>query len=252
MFTHSCENRRLRANPLLAIMPQVTLTQLPREIRDNIYDFVFTWNEVRPTRLRRNPRYASVYNDYPHQFPSLLLVNRQISAEAAPLFYGNRVWAGQAAELLCFLEKVGDRRNLIKAVEIRSFTYLRPLPCMPYLFSVLSSMSALHSVKLHVSGPTFEPAQTQLAAMGLNSLKGQVEVIIHNHRGYIGDYCNGKWGNTYHDTIWTRAASAMTWVRGEEIVEDSFGARWAEGLEKRKASLAAWQSFGPSETSIYS
>lgn len=110
----------------------------------------------------------------------LLLVNRQISAEAAVSFYNNRVCVGLPHELLSFLETIGNSRNLIKAVDMLSTASIGGIMLMPRLFQLLPSLSGLRSVAITMAEPSLTAAQMQLEEWGLSSLKGQAETIVYN------------------------------------------------------------------------
>lgn len=198
----------------------MTLTQLPREIRDSIYAYVFTTKEIRPAS-----------EDESTLTHPLLLVNRQISAEAAFSFYNNRVFIGHPHELLCFLERVGNRRNLINVVNIECFSLSRWYNLMPQLFRLLSCMSGLRSVKLTMAERNLAAAQRQLRRMGLDLLMGQAETTIYE-RFLAYDTSHGRW-EMYNVSVYKRAAGAIDWVtEKEEFGDISAGTRRFEGHKK--------------------
>jgi len=201
-------------------MPPVTLLQFPREIRDRIYDFVFTWKEIYPACIGENRKNAC--SDNPTRTPSLLLVNHQISSEAAVSYYGNRVWAGQPPHMLRFFENLGGCRNLIKVVKVNYSSMKSWIVCFPQLFGLLSCLSGLRLVKLMMMVYNLETAQKQPAFMALGLLKDHVEVAVYNEIFHAVESDNAR-GYTIREIIWRRAAGAKIWVQEREKLEAIHG-----------------------------
>ena len=53
---------------------------------------------------------------------ALLHVNRQVSAEAASVFYGKRTFCIEFSHLILFLQRISLRRHLIKDIQVSDFS----------------------------------------------------------------------------------------------------------------------------------
>ena len=200
------------------------LTELPLEVRDRIYDFVFHWEKVflKVWLTKRKiivPETSSwgTAND-PNDILALLLVNHQICAECQGNFYGNHTFTGQPSDLIAFLKGIVNRRNLVKAVEVQEAgIFLETLytQSLPLLSRGLSGLPVLRSLKLNMSKATFKPEQSQVSQFGINQLGKQVTIIIRNNYSV-------RWNAPQRIDVWTRAAGGRSWEyeRGREESSD--------------------------------
>lgn len=150
----------------LTLMTWLTLGQLagssallgvPREVRDRIYDYHFQCDSEYPVQLllQAHPTGHMIYLDPIGTFDShpadkvlaLLHVNHQISIEAACRFYGKRTFSGTPEDLSVFLRGIGQRRKLLRKVEIYSRTGNSEI-YLTNLRDLLSDMSTLGALTL--------------------------------------------------------------------------------------------------------
>ena len=205
------------------------LTQLPLEVRNRIYDFVFPWEKVvpkiSPTKCRSLGPETSSWGaaQDPNKILALLLVDHQISAEYTTDFYSKHTFTGQPSDLVAFLQGIGDRRNLVRAVEVQEaeiFTEALYKQSMPFLSRILSELPVLRSLKLNMSKANFKPAQSTLSHFGISQLANRVTIKIRN--SYSMPLV--KRGSRYDRRInvWTRAADGLSWEheRGTEESSD--------------------------------
>ena len=210
------------------------LTQLPREVRERIYDFVFHWEKVVPkiTTTKRKtlgPETSSwgAAKD-PNEILALLLVNHQISAEYKMNFYSHHTITGQPSDLISFLKGIGTRHGLVRAVEVQEaeiFTETLYKQSMPLLVRTLSELSSLRSIKLKMSKVTFEAAQLQLRQYGITQVGKRVTITIHNTSSVLRrDPSVSRYEQSFDRRIdmWTRPAGEEDWQdeRGEEEFAD--------------------------------
>jgi len=221
-------------------MSSESFLQLPREIRDRVYDFVFPGEAVLPVTISRKRRFLKpgppCWKDFsnaeektPDEILALFYVNHQISAEAKVCFYGRHTITGQPSDLLCFIQGIGLCRDLIRNIEIheacvfREFTYRR---LMPQLLGKLSTLLHLRSVMVRMSETDFQSAQSRITEFGFGQLDQQVEITIHSfcmRHIFFDDGGALKHHSTSYVTVitWTQAEGSLEWkeVRREKPLD---------------------------------
>ena len=177
------------------------LTKLTRETREHIYDFVWDLgigililsrdSEV-PREGKRNnllsyefPREGVqnelLSNDVPKEsMLALLRVNRQISAEAAPFFYGKRRFIFGVEQLAQFMKCIGLHWHLIKDVEV-----MHTLPdflCPCDTMDTLLTLSSLRSFTIEVNRPSMRLLERHLTGLGVHLLTEFMDVTVISRR----------------------------------------------------------------------
>ncbi len=180
--------------------------KLPREMRDKIYEMVFEYESNRPNCGHSKAGIPSNYTGkclYVQQYSrqgerptkhvfadellALLLVNRQISAEAAPIFFKKSVFTGTFSirnPLISFIKGSGScRRDMIRTVELGPydcFHHQNPKHCIDAngLFEFLRSLKNLRTLLLWTRNMPFEEVQESLEIAGIHTILGYVNVII--------------------------------------------------------------------------
>lgn len=172
-----------------------SFTTLPLEIRHKIYGVVFNCQSILPTSsvlLERSKalcsELSSKVNDgfyckeYPQIVLALLLVNRQISDEAALYFYGKTTFRAELWHMIRFLKGVGiRRRNIIRRVEIVHEQQLRNTPGEQKIFDLLCTMDSLQMIRLELfERLDFVVLQQLLIDFGILQLTGRADISVHH------------------------------------------------------------------------
>ena len=170
------------------IMPPPTFITLPREIRDMVYHFV--WDHAPPngaTSLSpdRTPfrRHIYPFDRFPIDVTlALLHVNRQISAEAALIFYGKRTFYFDPKDVIPFLRRFPHRLDLIKDIEVTegSFFFLR---LYSKIFAVLPTLGGPKSFAISLNlfltiNRPFERVLERLATVGIHNVTDRMNVSV--------------------------------------------------------------------------
>lgn len=172
-----------------------TFFDLPQEIRDEIYGYVFECDTVSPCAkntnnqlrkrlvvnhtIHRGQRFLPSYR--PNDVLALLLVNRQISTEAAQCFYGNTSFSGTVDNVYLFLKGIGpERRNMVRTIilppqlcSIERTAHLR-------LCDLLITLKSLRTVQLSFSSPDMSAVRKALFNTGVCRLMGNVDWVLYN------------------------------------------------------------------------
>lgn len=173
--------------PRRIVMSPPSFTTLPREIRDRIYDFV--WDLGRdvslsaPRLTRRKQKIVPFVNFPAETMLALLQVNHQISAEAAPIFYGERVFCSLPELLIPFLGGIGLRQYLLRDISLESpnsaWLWLHP-----QTFEVLQILNSLRSFTMKIRTYSFKQDQDDLVHMGIHKLTNRMDVTVHWERSF--------------------------------------------------------------------
>ena len=160
---------------------------LPPELRTQVYSNVFDYKSINVRTVHGEKRFVwtsfpdlehhffhTSFPDLEHHFfhtsapnkvLALLLVNHQISDEAAPYFYAKTKFSGLPGELIDFVNYIGSRRrSMIKKIKIVSdncsrfssrFSSRRKFE--PEVLDLLSTLHNLSTVQLDFQPGTFAP-----------------------------------------------------------------------------------------------
>ncbi len=196
-------------------MSSPTFTTLPREIRDYIYELIWESGQiVSPSGWRSD--HLPFLSPKLHPFDScsadatlaLLHVNHQISAEAAPVFYGKRTFSSHPRDLASFLTGISLRRHLIKHIELSDF---KDIP--RGWFDLLRSLGGLRSLTISVKYGPFEIARGYLVRLGIYELTNCVDVIVRSEHledlRFPEDDTDKK--NSELTNAWTRVQGQRRW-----------------------------------------
>ncbi|MCJ1460993.1 hypothetical protein MMC28_011375 [Mycoblastus sanguinarius] len=200
--------------------------RLPREVRDRIYEFVFEFETVVSlSPPRRNPSIrgrsglatspadkhswfgwlwsmsntisnretSSSYAQPPFHVgdsvgkaTSILLVNQQISAEAATTLYARYTFATTPLDLVTFLRLIGRNRDLIRKIEIRD-AWLLIKECylaILALFGTLENLTNLQTVEFRTyyrdSYRDAGKLNKRLLYNGIGPLQGRIDIVVRN------------------------------------------------------------------------
>lgn len=161
------------------------LISLPREVRDEIYEYVYlSGTYLLVTRFRgRNVNHLEAEKNT----LSLRLVNRQISLEATICFHSSSISNKQLLELLYFLRQIGDCRNLIKRIAIEA-TYLKVTGVFPpgpqvhvlQLFKTMNTLPTLHTIKTQTVEKDMKGIRARLSGWTKDQLDSHVEIVGRN------------------------------------------------------------------------
>lgn len=168
---------------------------LPLEIRHEIYGDVFSCQSILSTGsmlLGRSKALcfesSSRVNDgfyckeLPQKVLALLLVNRQISDEAAVYFYGKTTFRAELWHMIRFLRGVGTRRRkIIKRVNIIHEQQLRDTLGEQKIFDLLCTMESLQTIRLErFELLDFRLLQQLLIGFGISNLTGRADISVHH------------------------------------------------------------------------
>ena len=177
------------------------LTKLTRETREHIYDFVWDLGMgiLILSRDSEVPRVGKRNNLLSYEFPreavrnellsnevpkesmlALLRVNRQISAEAAPIFYGKRRFIFGVEQLAQFKKCIGLHWHLIRDVEV-----MHTLPdflCPCDTMDTLLTLSSLESFTIEVNRPSMRLLERHITGLGVHLLTEYMDVIVISRR----------------------------------------------------------------------
>ena len=169
-------------------MSPPTFIALPREIRDIVYHFV--WNHTPANEMTSASPYRkhSRRKLYPFdRFPAdvtlaLLHVSRQVSAEAALVFYGKRTFYFDPIDVVPFLRVFSYRLDLIKDIEVTEGS-LKLLQTYSKIFAVLSTLGGPQSFTMSIDTflarhRYFEWALERLIFVGIHHVTDRMNVTV--------------------------------------------------------------------------
>ena len=130
---------------------------------------------------REGERNDLLSNEVPKEsMLALLRVNRQISAEAAPIFYGKRRFIFGVEQLAQFMQCTGLHWHLIRDVEV-----MHTLPdfLCPYgTMDTLLTLSSLRSFTIEVNRPPMRLLERHLTGLGVHLLTEYMDVTVISRR----------------------------------------------------------------------
>lgn len=224
---------------------------LPREIRDQTYEWVFPFRTSfivpvcqglsltvnledgeAPTAFHLDRWFyicsqgvlpplksRSHLKIHAQQALNLMLVNRQISAEFAAYFYAALTFSGQpsaSSDLSYFIEGIGPfRRDLIKTIELYTrFDYRPPLNFEN--FDLLCTLGNLQKVMIETTQKNTAIVQEAVIRGGIHKLKGRVEIVVRNTTKRVVKHRLGKIlkFEELKTTVWACAKGQTKWTRG--------------------------------------
>ena len=234
-------------------MSRSSFLRLPRELRDRIYDFLFPWETITPMvygdedhedRVFLPPStyffLSSTIALYPDKVLAIFLVSHENAAEAKQNFYANTTFSGFPAALEHFLCGIGDRKDLIRSVEINEHHYLPDLrsdkfhTSLPSLLEELRTFSRLRSVRLLTSRKSLISRHTEDAAQYHLSRYNCLLPDIVDVFAYNSVVCRANNADLQSDvdshecraleliTIWSWAADTKKWTltkRTKRLIE---------------------------------
>ncbi|KAG7004655.1 hypothetical protein G7Y79_00024g056050 [Physcia stellaris] len=100
-------------------MAQPSLLSMPLELRNQIYSYIYD-NKYATPLTREDGSHLLWSQLFGEPIPlTLLLVNRQISAEAATIFYSKTIFKGTIAQISSFVKGIGAAKaNLLRQIDI--------------------------------------------------------------------------------------------------------------------------------------
>ena len=208
-----------------ATMSAPFLTKLTRETREHIYDFV--WGTgigiLILSRDSEVPREGKRNNLLSYEFPregvrnellsneapkesmlALLRVNRQISAEAAPIFYGKRRFIFGVEQLAQFMKCIGLHWHLIRDVEV-----MHTLPgflCPCDTMDTLLTLSSLRSFTIEVNRSPMRLLERHLTGLGIHLLTEYMDVTVVSRRPR-----KLSWEHVEFTRTWTCSKGETRW-----------------------------------------
>lgn len=114
-----------------------------------------------------------------HGFDSfaLLHVNRQVSAEAAAVFYGRRTFHIEFSHLISFLQGLSLRRHLIKDIEVSDFSSYDKQSCSQ-TSSLLHTLDGLRSFTIAINNQPLKLVLEHLVGVGIHDLTDRMDVTL--------------------------------------------------------------------------
>ena len=224
----------------------LSFIDLPLEMRDLVYDYVFEGISVdvyeAHSGRRTRPKKRLAFNQtkqpgkhfppsyHPRDVLALLLVSSQISKEAGLRFYGNKTFAGTLAIMYSFLRGIGSRRlNIIRTIELISQLAINEIHEPFRLYDLLGTLQNLQKVYITVSKPENRYAIMDLTYLGINDLIGLVDIVINNT--YEGDVIDPEINNGSPFVLTNE--SRWTCPKGEAVLK----------LEKSEQHILACYSY---------
>lgn len=232
---------------------------LPRELRDQIYEWVFPFRnsfivpvcqgllltvnleeDRAPTPFHLD-RWFHICSQgavsslkskrrlkiQAQQVLKLMLVNRRISAEFAAYFYGALTFSGApsvSSDLSYFIEGIGpSRRDMIKTIELDDrFDYRPPLDFGN--FDTLCMLGNLQKVTIETTQTNTPLVQKAIVRGGIHKLKGRVEIVVRNTTKRVAKHRLERIlkFEEWKTTVWTCAKGQAKWTQGITRVEILF------------------------------
>lgn len=199
---------------------------LPLEIRYQIYCYVFPSAIVYPTTEKHGSRH--IHTDsyrgglFVKSFPlasevlALLLVNRQILEEAAPIFYRKSHFRGNALEMSRFIKGIGRiRANMLTNLELQNNFNL---VSVHNFLKFLLPLEGLKMVRLTFWRHNFDGLKDELVMAGILDFTGKFNIEVYN-----------EWVYKELDTdrppeqisyLWSCEKGATEWVGPKKTVAD--------------------------------
>ena len=171
------------------------LSMLPLEIRMEIYDLILPWIIIEPTYESKSSRGRSrllltrpLIANIARRRLALLLVNRQISREAATCFYGKYGFTADSVQMNAFLGAIGSsRRDLITSLDItikensgRRTSSETDERNRFRVVSILTHMHDLRTVNINVGSIALEEAKPRLIEAGLLHSTGKFDICVYD------------------------------------------------------------------------
>ena len=204
-------------------MSPPTFTTLPREICDIVYHFV--WNHAPASGATSASPYRKHSRRKLYPFDrfsadvtlALLHVSRQVSAEAALVFYGKRTFYFDPIDVVPFLRGFSHRLDLIKDIEVTEGT-LKLLRTYSKTFAALSTLGGPQSFTMSIDtflarNRYFEWALERLVIVGIHHVTDRMNVTVRAtgrmRLGYLEGYPKAS---ELTDT-WTCAKGERHWKK---------------------------------------
>lgn len=170
------------------------LTTLPLEVRNEIYGHLFKHESITPftnktgkllylnTLPKHDDSFLLFKASHPQKFLALLLVNRQISDEAATFFYAKTKFHGKWFDVVAFVKGIGARRrDMIRSVEISHPAGLNFVFEKDEDLEMLSGLLPnLRTLRITAWAPDFTRLQNQLIQGGILKLAGKIDISVCN------------------------------------------------------------------------
>jgi len=203
----------------------MSFNMLPFELREMIYDSVYTCKHVE-TRIwdRKYLLFEGPHQNHvePETFLALLLVNHQVSEQAAVNFFGKRTFGGQIQTLLVFLQGIGPRRRaLLRSVVCRDAFVPLFLPnikisCTPRSLFGLLGTTNVSRFEHFTRSEGFDEARKKLIDAGIMQLSGRIEVVVHVDHGFN---MTKDGASVLSSTTWRCEKNQRCWHSEEQTVE---------------------------------
>ena len=158
-------------------MAQPPILLMPLELRNQIYSYVYDCKYATPVTTRENgSRLFWTDHFYESITLTLLLVNRQISEEAAAIFYSKTNFKGNMDLILSFIKGIGaTKANLLTQIEI---CHWAPSP-KPDLFRQLLPLKGLKVLRLvQPCKGNIEAFKQEFANAGILEPTGRIDIEI--------------------------------------------------------------------------
>lgn len=201
-----------------------TFITLPLEVRNMIYGYVFDYDFVTPHVGKKGmPRFLHptgcsdgfYFLCDPQNTLALLSLNRQISDEAAPCFYGMVKFRGKCRQIAAFIEGVGTRRrDMIRSVEISHPVSLEPGFHFDNgkTFELLGALPSLRTVRIVSSVRDFTRLQLELIRIGILNLAGKCDVVVEDT---FYDRIPSSVDCYRNEYVWRCAKGTTQWTGGD-------------------------------------
>ncbi len=179
-----------------------TFFDLPREIRDKIYECILEYDAVGPyencsingarKRMIVNPailRGQTFLPSYrPNDVLAILLVNRQISTEAASCFYGNTTLSDTYNTMFPFLKGIGSQHmNMVRTVELLPAACNYETAAHLRLYKLLITLQSPRIVHIIFSVPDSGTMLKAIYNTGIFKLIGVVDLVVYNFESKLVD-----------------------------------------------------------------
>ena len=201
-------------------MSPPTFTTLPREIREVIYHFV--WDHGPPNGAttaspdRKHRRKLYPFDRFPADVTlALLRVSRQVSAEAALVFYRKRTFYFDPKDVVPFLRGFSHRLDLIKDIEVTEerHNFLRTYR---QIFAGLSILGGPQSFAMSINTffvryRPFERVLERLATVGIHHVTDRMNVTVRFVCRTLLPYTEGYRRAIEFTDTWTCAKGERHW-----------------------------------------
>ena len=205
-------------------MSSTTFLTLPREIRDQIYEYFWELEQVVTPWARHSDAYHPWEKEPADVSLSLFYINHQISAEAMVVFYSKRTFRLNIRYATKFLREVPLRQHLIRHISYYRWEFSGWLLKtqddkfieQSYFFPLIRSMSGLQSLLVDISDffddNSFKRVLGYLDRHGIPEILDCTNFTIQRHLNTTLNHREDDWIEVENGLL----KETLTWAKDEK------------------------------------